>query len=204
MAGCLLDELVDAFDEDEVCGGTFPENDDLLQSPLVDAEDYMRRAVQMAMDPSRMADENTSADPEEKLDFYRRMVQMQEMMRNNGYEGVGIVEAVLAGDITDGAKGIGLQVCSEFQKSGGCRDGMSCKFVHDGAFRVGANKSLTPTGPPGPPGNNANANSDEITVDPEDFIRRALQLRSLQQKNNKSAPGRSNLPGQDHHRIPYW
>lgn len=199
MAGSLLDDLTEAFDDDEVLGaglvqgGVGDEGEEKV--PLVDAEDFMRRAVHM-IDPGRVAPplESESADPEEKADYYRRMVQMQEMMRSNGYEGMGIVEAVLSGDIAEQTKAIGLQVCSEFQSAGKCRSGVNCKYVHDGAFRASANGYVQ----------DANGVAgDEITVDPEDFIRRALQLRSLQQKNNKSAPGRSTL-AQEHHRIPYW
>lgn len=196
MAGSLLDELVDAFDEDEVLGVPAEGAEGQQQAPLVDAEDFMRRAVQM-IDPTRgAADVSEPSDPEEKADYYRRMVEMQDMMRANGYEGMGIVDAVLAGgDVTEKNAAIGLQVCSEFQKSGGCRAGVNCQYVHDGAFRVAAN-GYVHSDPNAVPG-------DEITVDPEDFIRRALQLRSLQQKNNKQATGGSSALGQ-HHRIPYW
>lgn len=193
MAGSFADGLVDAFSDDEVVGGQ-DEGPVLESNPLVDAEDFMRRAVQMLGSPGKPEDEaDEAAGPEQKADYYRRMVQMSDVVRNNGYAGGGIVEAVLSSDMIDGGKGIGLQVtCSEFQKSGGCRSGMYCKFVHDGAFRAAGSKVPDLVGP-----------GDDVTVDPEDFIRRALQLRSLQQKNNKAAPGRPAVPGQEH-RVPYW
>jgi hypothetical protein len=199
MAGSLLDELVDAFDEDEVLGVPAEGAEEQQQAPLVDAEDFMRRAVQM-IDPARgVADGGSEpADPEEKADYYRRMVEMQDMMRANGYEGTGIVDALFAGDVAEKSAAIGLQVCSEFQKSGGCRAGVNCQYVHDGAFRVAPN-GYAVAGNPSAPGDD----NPEITVDPEDFIRRALQLRSLQQKHSKQAPGRASL-GQEYHRIPYW
>merc|ERR1719454_565845 len=97
------------------------------------------------------------------------MVQMHEMMRSGGYES--IAEAGLPEADLEDKDSKSLEVCAEFLKSGGCKAGVNCRFVHDNAFRKdGAQDAEADTG---------------MNVDPEDFIRRALHLRA-QQKNRRN------------------
>lgn len=189
MAGALLDDLIDVLSDDEpaVEVKEFKDYTGEEAAASVDPEDYFRRAVQMSavqrdaaqqqvmVDPGSFADSsNAGVSPEEKIDYYRRMVQMHEMMRTGGYESV----AQIAEDDDEDQKdpsAKSLQVCSEFFK-GECKNGLKCRFVHEGAFRKGGNTD----------------NDDGADVDPEDFIRRALQLRTLQQKSSRKAAARAN------------
>lgn len=209
MAGSFLDDLVDALssgdeakrsqtrslvdalssaDSGDETPSSGDEDKDAVQSPLVDAEDYLRRLVHMGASSAKRSDpdhrtkvaslpppdilpqmlDSGVLSPEEKLDYYKRMVQMHETMRAGGYRSVyqiakdGPADSVTDTDGGEKAKSSqGPQVCSEFQNSGDCKSGMACAFVHEGAFR----RSEAPH------------EDAKIPFDPEDFIRRALQLR---------------------------
>lgn len=186
MAGCLLDDLVEALSDDEVPAAK--------EKPFVDPEDYMRRAIQMGVPLTKSnpansgamgaAESSSGVSPEDKIDYYRRMVQMHEMMRTSGYESIsqspGFPE--LEDLVLKDKEGKSLEVCTEFLKSGDCRSGVHCRFVHEGAFRKGA-------------GGKDNQDDSEVNVDPEDFIRRALHLRS-QQKSRMNNAARAPIPFQ--------
>lgn len=171
MAGMMLDDLVDALSDEEASS-----QDSEAQEILRDPEDFMRRAVQMANpQPKIVPGPDASVSPEEKIDYYRRMVQMHEMMRSGGYESVSqITEEDGDTDARDGGSK-SLNICTDFLKAGDCKAGLNCTFVHDGAFRKGGVKEY---------------DEADVSVDPEDFIRRALQLRSLQQKSSRKAATR--------------
>jgi hypothetical protein len=185
MAGCLLDDLVDALSDDEVTN---------KEAPLVDAEDYMRRAIQLGVPQTKSNPANNSAEssssgvsPEDKIDYYRRMVQMHEMMRTGGYESIADSGLPELETLVEKAaeEGKSLEVCTEFLKTGECRSGLNCRFVHEGAFRKGAvgGKDDLPV-------------DDDVNVDPEDFIRRALHLRSQQKNRMNSGAARPPVPFQ--------
>jgi len=68
-----------------------------------------------------------------------------------------------------GYRGASLQVCPAFQ-IGMCRDGMSCQFVHEGAFRSGSIKE----------------NGSKGVFDPEDYIRQRLSMEAIKKLDSSS------------------
>lgn len=156
MAGSLLDDLLEVFSDDETSNNKQVVVDG-MDSPFVDAEDYLRRAVHMTVPqqhveaPSSTEIHNSSMGPEDAADYYRRMVQMAEIVHTARYEGMGHI----APDSDNVAKTI--HICTEFQKAGRCKAGAHCGFVHDGAFRQGACEGF-------------------VTVDPVHLLTHALQM----------------------------
>jgi hypothetical protein len=171
MAGALLDELVDALSsDDEAWSVTEVRLDDGapdLEDSLHDAEDYLRRAVQMqTSSPILISDKDgVGTNPEDQLDYYRRLVQLQATSAELDSSSAGFAGGSIA------AKGIQVPVCSEFATTGNCKAGVKCGFVHDGAFRRGGGDG-------------------RISLDPEDFFRRAVQMRSVQRKSSRAIPER--------------
>jgi hypothetical protein len=213
MAGSLLDGLCDVFDDSDhepqqtksYFGEAFPEEKErrkgtkeakkLIEGKgkgheeakkgamlsLTEAADYMMRAMQVALPDSNAAATISGTDseppssavsavsPDEQIEYYRRMVQMQEELTDE--DGMIPYAASMDND------GNGLRICAEFQASGDCKLGIKCGFVHEGAFRKGGGKGY-------------------VNVDPEDFFRRALQLRSSSRKVKKTEQGRETEDGQ--------
>lgn len=199
MAGSLLDSLCDAFDEDchsddgkgkdpkkDLFGKAFPDkevpsykgNQEVRGLPsLSQAAEYMMRAMQVT-DPTEPDEPilpnktpstsaaNSTMGPDEQLEYYRRMVQMQEFDDDDSLMGFFGEADSSAGDADSVSGNRSLQVCAEFSQSGDCKAGINCGFVHEGAFRRGGGKGY-------------------LNVDPEDFFRRALVLRSTARKLNK-------------------
>jgi hypothetical protein len=140
MAGFLLDDLVDAFSDDEAMG---PQDVivEVKTTHISNAEEYFARALNMIAPHFQAALQNTvspgSLDvdmtPEDKADYLRRMVHLTEMQEATPSADPEL-ESSPTNTFLKGLTVLGggaVQVCAEFRQTGSCRAGNNCGFVHE-------------------------------------------------------------------------
>lgn len=153
------------------------------ESAIKSAHEFTLRAMQVT-DPSvdgpvlpeESSEVSSETNPDEQVEYYRRMVQMRDRFEDEEAEPKNqsrrLEELMLGfGDAEKGATStMSLQVCADFSRSGDCKAGVNCRFIHDGAFGRSADKS-------------------DSDVKSEYLFRRALQIRAGARKLKTMDPG---------------